>query len=306
MNSKQRFAYFIAMLVSLLLLQACCCLDKYSNTKIARRTFIDDMGKHIPGKILVSRFDGTQERELVSNLAPQLPFGRTKIAWSPDGSQIAYETKLPDQTRPNTQIAIVDASDGRIVRVPNPPGVFQAHNPSWNKSGTKLAFIAKNEKGSSVEYSVYIADLVVPRVVPLGGTKDARSVAWSSTGAIAYGVRHRVYITDESGSEPTLLWANPVSSAHLEEMEWSPNGRYLVLDNVTVIDEDGERVQDLGWPFPILRGRDAHWSPDSKFLIYQVYKGWVVFAAHSNGSCKQKVPGIRRSHAMDWTGGPTP
>ena len=215
--------------------------------------------------------------------------------WSPDGSQIVYDTEGGDIV-----VADADGSDPRVVGT--------GASPSWSPDGSRIAF-ARSEQSGGARIWVMNADGSDARAItegPAAGPVSGQDAAvdwapsWSPDGrSIAYVrvVAHRspelpsgVGTTDvtleelrvwRDGAQPSDVSLTD-AYANLGPVDWSPDGATLVFTGgptlfdeqqtngiihagVLLVPADGGAVRDLP------SGQDATgatWSPDGELIAF--------------------------------------
>ncbi len=182
------------------------------------------------------RVDGTGVRLL--SRPGEYAYG---VAWSPDGSQIAYTTfDLAAVVR-----IVVARSDGTKPRVlaafqgrREPPTTFL----SWSPDGKELAYVDWSGELNAVQ-----VEGGGTRVIAPGATQPA----WSPDGRrIAYVAVDGIRIAEASGADPHLI-ANGAFPA------WSPDGRRLAYQSPSGVgvhlinaDGSGDQMIDPRGSFP--------------------------------------------------------
>jgi len=216
-----------------------------------------------------------------------------ELAWSPDGSKIAFVRGLAS---PGSQPLYVVNSDGSSANATEIPTVGGAGHPTWAADSGKIAFWHSNQ--------VYLVngDLSAPAAALPGAA--GREPAWSPDGSrIAYGSPHAggfldLQIISAAGGTPLPIAAN----TQFAFPSWSPNGVQLAYHEQAgensyfrVVNADGSGNHGL----PIVQGLDANgpaasWSPDGSRLVFQgFYFGDIgteadntnkVYIANANGT----------------------
>jgi len=190
--------------------------------------------------------------------------GLSDLAWSPDGTRIAF---ILEHAKGTAALHILEVEAGREAVVTS--AAFRASSPSWNPAGTALAFIS-DQTG-------------VPQVTLVGAdgrgcrqvTQDPspkHGAAWNPAGdRIAYGAQGRAGSTlmtigpDGRDARQVATQSGTVASLH-----WSPDGRWLLLGlqhgsvfqfAVTGLDGTSRNLADglQGTPWP-------QWTRRSPFL----------------------------------------
>jgi RNA polymerase sigma factor (sigma-70 family) len=224
------------------------------------------------------RPDGSGERQA---FAPE-PVHYDEIAWSPNGTRIAYGDNLVGHFGIYT--ANPDGTDDRRLT----DGVNDGW-PSWSPDGTRIAFSSSGGApdakpcGSGAE-SMCPADIYVMNADGTAVTRltdDPASEyqpAWSPVGTkIAFvrsngnGVAQDLYVMNADGTNPTPLAAGAGTLVH---PTWSPDGSRIAFTGfdgkdlgIFVVNADGTGLTELfsehGWvaEYPA-------WSPDGTKIAF--------------------------------------
>jgi Tol biopolymer transport system component len=237
--------------------------------------------------LLLVRPDGTGVRNLTRAGCTGDCLSSEYPAWSPDGTQIAFERALgPRPVGPPRLVGIfvmdADGSNVRQLTQFEPNSGSEDHGPSWSPDGRRIAFIRVTTALRSAIYTVN-ADgsglrLVrrMPRDRPGAGTPnwspDGRRILFStycrfsSCGQAPRGAQ--LFTVKPNGRglrQITHLPGNSYNGA------WSPDGRKIVFArNRTVgptadlytINVDGTRLRRLTHN-PELRAQWPDWRPPS-------------------------------------------
>lgn len=208
------------------------------------------------------------------------------LAWSPDGSQIAFATYAP-----RSDIYVVDVYSGRVRNLTN--DWADDRYPTWSPDGKYIAFFTNRDYLSTTRYEIYLVDLEGSPARRLT-YNEALYPTWSPDGSqLVYTSRqegdlYRLHTTclslPESCQQSRLTRTlyddrNPV---------WSPDSQTIAFlsfpppeygvssagtgEQIFLMDRDGGGLRLLasGWRY---QGMPA-WSPDSRLLAF-VGKAWA-------------------------------
>jgi TolB protein len=166
--------------------------------------------------------------------------------WSPDGKRLAF---VEGDRRGNTNIKILDLHSHRVRQLTDKSGINT--EPSWNPSGTQIAFTS--DRAGSPDVYLMEEDGSNVRKLTTEGKYNA-SPAWSPDGSmIAYVSRFDsgfdLFVFKLMEGKAYQLTRGPGSS---ESPAWSPDGRFLVYTNTAsgssrlfTIDLSGNAPQQL-------------------------------------------------------------
>ena len=162
-------------------------------------------------------------------------------AWSPNGEQIAFETKRDG----NSEIYVMDADGGNPTNLTRDEGEDKL--PDWSPDGTQIVF----ESDRNGDADIWIMDATRDDARPLTSTgSDDGAPVWSPDGeqilyrsdAMGYGHEAWVMNVDGSGTKRRLT----DESNDIRSPAWSPDGMQIVYAanrgdgfNLFVVDVDG-------------------------------------------------------------------
>ncbi|MGH2939174.1 MAG: TolB family protein, partial [Solirubrobacterales bacterium] len=201
------------------------------------------------------------------------------IAWSPDGSKIAF---VRGSAAHNNQPLYVVNADGSSANATEIPTAHGAGDPTWSADSGKIAFSNNNQI-----YTV-AGDISIP-ASPVPGAIGAEPV-WSPDGSrIAYG-REFQYVQTIGPAGGAPLLTIPVNTQFISAT-WSPSGAQLAYServgeesHFRIVNADGSGDHGL----PVVQGLKtensrASWSPDGTRLVFQgYYFGGVTLAEKTN------------------------
>ncbi len=193
-------------------------------------------------------------------------------AWSPDGTQIAFQSKREGG---NFQVFIMDTNGNNKRRLSNGKGY--AGQPAWSPDGKSIAFLAgdKPDAGSPKELYLIPAEGDAPKKITSLG-KDLRRPQWSPDG------KHIVYLESQGDRNSSIYSMNPDGSSPLVLVDqgfnsspsFSPKGDklayYAVIStsgsDIFIIQATGGATSNLTH----LSSDDYEpaWSPNGQRLVW--------------------------------------
>lgn len=209
-------------------------------------------------------------------------------SWSPDGQKLAVQLILDDplSREAYTQIYLV-AVDGSgaepIVETEFPLSDLE---PKWSPVGNRIA----SRTLGIMQALPRGASLSEPEQIRLSrGLANVGTLAWSPDGMrLAYfancqycidehDLTPTIHLVDADGSNPQVLYAFENNDLYSIGMNWSPDGKHLLLLGAEVqssdqylylIARDGTKVTCLAdLPQGSMRAVPS-WSPDSRQVVY--------------------------------------
>lgn len=253
--------------------------------------------------VYVMNADGTGERPLFLFDDVGLPYdvfndGMRCPAWSPDGTQLAFNAY--DPASENQYIAIVDPDGSNLRRVyeisSDGQDFHQIHFPEWTPDGAGISFgftDSVTASGVITTQGLALLNLDSGEVARLtdtlpttyyDGSSSYRGYtymypffhAWSPDGErVAIGSYSKfVYLLDAETGTLTEL-SETDNDAY--DVDWSPDGSVIagaLRTLVTLDPDDGTRHELIGYPTaaPNVSYESVSWSPDGSQLTYITYQ----------------------------------
>lgn len=185
-------------------------------------------------------------------------------AWSPDGTQLAYER--------GSYIFVVTADGKGDYHVQHGRGVTDS-NPVWSADGSKLAFVrTDNATKRSAVYVARIGSQMTVKIAGWSDTKSYRAPSWSPDGT-------RIVYEEYDATSARLLIKSTVTGVVREltslsdvtessNATWSPSGKKILFRDST---NELYTIWPDGTHRAVISDGDSYngaWSPDGTRLAF--------------------------------------
>ena len=218
-------------------------------------------------------------------------WGDKRAAWSPDGTQIAFDSWHAGVTEFDIWVMNADGSGKRQVTT----SPLRDTMPAWSPDGRWIAFTRKRARSQAEDLWLIHPDgtgehLYVRGAAGCGWSPDSRGLVYSRGGDLYVGrrrvTRTRAYEAAGAGS-------------------WSSDGRKILFTrwpigkfgDVYVLDVKSGKTRRL----TSTRGddTDASWSPDGTRILFDSTRDGnrEVYVMNANGS---RARNLTRNPAEDW------
>ena len=206
--------------------------------------------------------DGTQLKQLTNDAAREI-----WPAWSPDGTQIAYQKYQDDRSTP--EVFVMSSNGDEQVNLTNNSG--DDWNPAWSPDGTKISFYAQRPEGAAL----YLMNPDGSVLTKIPGTEGGASPDWSPDGSrIVYRQElpgnDEIFVINADGTNPLNLTNHPAND---NSPDWSPDSRMILFESIRdgnyelyTVDVDGNNLRRL--TNSPLDDQHARWSPDGNAILF--------------------------------------
>jgi TolB protein len=234
---------------------------------------------------------------------PGAPAGSANVAWSADGTQLAFSSPVAGVN----QVFTMSANGTRLRQISHDP--VGAIDPTWSPDGTHLAFASY----ANTLPAIVVADLGNGEVRPLtsdSGFED-RQPRWSPDGReIAFASNRtgslEVTTIAPSGSGETTITSQPGDNS---DPSWSPDGTEIAYTNnedgvrhLEAVASDGSTSRQLA----LGDGDDAFpaWSPDGTKIAFS--RNGDLYVIPSSGETTSSPATFVTTGATDPAWAPAP
>jgi len=275
---------------------------------------LEDTGNGV--ELATSRPDGSEAIRLAERLVSDgsgIEGIFSTVAWSPDGSSLAYVAEATPGS-PELFVATADGATSLQISGPQVAGGFVGKS-FWSPDGVRLAYLASQDTAGLTELFVGRADGAgnIKVSAPLQNGDSIIAAVWSPDNVnIAYLITRnnssasQLYIANVDSSNNTAIFPAAISSGiDINSMRWSPDGSRFAyvadldqpdaLEAYTVLPDGtghskisgnlvvGGSVTDLGW------------APDGSRLLYRadqnIVEEFELYSVLPDGSDLRPVSG---------------
>jgi TolB protein len=222
----------------------------------------------------------------------------SNAAFSPDGTQVAFLSRLPNATSAQGAARLYVAPLEGDEPARDIAGSLPVWNwddpdvpPAWSPDGTQIAYTAFDLESNRIVIAITRVDgsgatTIVPDDDPLEYTHpqwspDGRWLTFQAftRGMIGHGTR--LVLARSDGSDRRVLAESPTRSFSFSNVAWAPDGSQLAYhidrgptdEEYVVVRYDLKRDMETAVNPPGTRGIDPVWSPDGGWIAYREDSG---------------------------------
>ncbi len=239
--------------------------------------------------IYIMNADGSGIERLTSD-----PGNDTSPDWSPDGTQIAFDSNSSSDDTDDSEIHRYTLADGSIRSMTSGEGA--SADPDWSPDGSLLVIEANYGRE---QFAMWTLDEGATRLRYISRSDNThQNPTWSPDGtqiavSILVNNNYDIYITDANGDVTAQLTDDPALDF---AASWSPDGSRIAFESgrdgdsdIYVINADGSNLQQLTSD----PGRDRFpaWSPDGTQIAFSSDRDgdFEIFVMNADGSNVQQL-----------------
>ena len=188
--------------------------------------------------IYVMSVEGSEMFELLTTGEPK-PISVSQIAWSPDGSQIAFIREFfvgHSEADFQHELWIMNSDGSEPHKVVD----RQIESFSWSPDGSRIAFTEQAVAGERFVWDLYVMDADGRSVERLTQDGQSRQPSWSPDGEkLAFQSHDQIYVMNADGSQISRL---TIGQESYGGPAWSPDSSALAIN---AFDQESHRCSIL-------------------------------------------------------------
>lgn len=248
--------------------------------------------------IVIADLSGSGERVLLSRPA-SLPVSSWKLAWSPDGTQLAFAA-VADEIKRSSEFFVVNVSDGEARQVTD-QAWLAVHSIVWTSDRTGLIAVARSRERTERQlWHVELASGRLREVTPETETNGSSlSISADSRSLMTVYVRRESNIwiapADDLAQARQITFSSLNGIYGWNGIDWSADGRIVFVGEVNdglvlySMNEAGGDVRQITSPGYIDRHPRA--LPDGKTIVFQSNRSgaWEIWSVRSDGGSLRQL-----------------